>query len=374
MPSSPAITTALKPTLLTLPRELRNEIYTHLFLPSHTYSTSPRPSSYAIKRLTPTQPTYIEDEIFLPTRPPLNLLYTCAQTRHEVLEQTALAFNNPPARYQRHGTTTPPPPSSSAAPATTTSDASTSTNVNDATAPVTITLQHQIPVRGPFGPYTPTRTALSPRFHTLLPLLTLSKRLRFTIWAGWAWWDGPPLTRTSPLPSSGARRVARRVSCNETDCVEVTPRTVRSRERDTLGVVLGKVLGCLSGVEEVEVEVRMLVWDYWNWDLPVRRWERVEGWLGGSVVGDGDGDGDGGQRRWRRVERRLVVCEAAEEGGKQVVFFRKEEVWGGKGREGDGNGGKGAEVLVTEETAEVPDTSDEWDAVEYTSRTYTRRG
>jgi len=137
--------------------------------------------------------------------------------------------------------------------------------------------------------------------------------------------------------------------------VEVTPRTVRNRERDTLGVVLGKVLGCLSGVEEVEVEVRMLVWDYWNWDLPVRRWERVGGWLGGSVVGegDGDGDGDGGQRRWRRVERRLVVCETTEEGGKQVVFFRKEEVWGGGGREGDGNGGNGAEVLVTEETAEV---------------------
>ena len=362
MPSSPTITTTLKPTLLTLPRELRNKIYTHLFLPSHTYSTSPRPSSYAIKRLTPTQPTYIEDEIFLPTRPPLNLLHTCAQTRHEVLEQTALAFNNPPARHQPRGITTPPPPSSSsspnpssAVPATTTSDTSTSTNVNDATAPVTLTLQHQIPVRGPFGPYTPTRTALSPRFHALLPLLTLPKRLRFTIWAGWAWWDGPPLTRTSPPPSSGARRVARRVSCDETDCVEVTPRTVRNRERDTLGVVLGKVLGCLSGVEEVEVEVRMLVWDYWNWDLPVRRWERVGGWLGGSVVGegDGDGDGDGGQRRWRRVERRLVVCETTEEGGKQVVFFRKEEVWGGGGREGDGNGGNGAEVLVTEETAEV---------------------
>jgi hypothetical protein len=347
MPASPTITTTLKPTLLALPRELRNEIYTHLFLPSHTYSTSPRPSSYAIKRLTPTQPTYIEDEIFLPTRPPLNLLHTCAQTRHEVLEQTALAFNNPPARRQPSGTATPPPPSSSpnpsAAPATTTSDTSTSTstNVNDATAPVTLTLKHQIPVRGPFGPYTPARTALSPRFHALLPLLTLPKRLRFTIWAGWTWWDGPPLTRTSPPLSSGARRVARRVSCDETDCVEVTPRTVRERERDTLGVVLGKVLGCLSGVEEVEVEVRILVWDYCNWDLPVRRWERVEGWLGGSVVGEGDGDG--GRRRWRRVERRLVAYDTMEEGGKKVVFFRKEEIWGGGGRVGD----------VTEETAKV---------------------
>ena len=81
----------------------------------------------------------------------------------------------------------------------------------------------------------------------------------------------------------------------------------------------------------------------------------MEGWLGGSVVGEGDGnrDGDGGRRRWRRVERRLVVCETTEEGGNQVVFFRKEEVWGVGGREGDGNGGLGAEVLVTEETAEV---------------------
>ena len=131
--------------------------------------------------------------------------------------------------------------------------------------------------------------------------------------------------------------------------MEATPRRVL--ERDTLGVVLGKVLGCLSGVEEVEVEVRMLAWHYLNWDLPVRRWERVEGWLGGSVVGEEDGDG--GRRRWRRVERRLGICETTEEGGKQVVFFRKEEVWGVGGREGDGNGGKGAEVLVTEETAEV---------------------
>jgi len=124
-----------------------------------------------------------------------------------------------------------------------------------------------------------------------------------------------------------------------------------------LSVMLGKVLGFLSGVEEVEVEVRMLVADYWHWNLPVRRWERKEGWLGGSVVGDGDwgedGNGDGGRRRWRRVERRLVACKTMEEGAKQVMFFRKEEVWGSGGREGDGNGGKGAEVLVTVETAEV---------------------
>ena len=40
-----------------------------------------------------------------------------------------------------------------------------------------------------------------------------------------------------------------------------------------------------------------------------------------------------------------MVCETVEEGGKQVVFFRKEEVFGG--------GGKGAEVLVTEEIAKV---------------------
>jgi hypothetical protein len=72
--------------------------------------------------------------------------------------------------------------------------------------------------------------------------------------------------------------VARRVSCDETDRVEVTPRReLRWVREDTLGVVLGKVLECLSGVEEVEVEVRILVWDYCNWDLPVRRWERVEG-------------------------------------------------------------------------------------------------
>lgn len=144
-------------------------------------------------------------------------------------------------------------------------------------------------------------------------------------------------------------------------------------KRDELEWVLGKVLGYLSGVEEVEVEIRMSAWEYWNWGSPRSWWGGMEERLRGPVVGDGDGDRDSGRRRWRRVERRLVVCETTEEGGKQFVFFRKEEVWGGGGREGDGNGGKGLEVLVTEETAEVPDTSDEWDAVEYMSRTYTRR-
>ena len=125
------------------------------------------------------------------------------------------------------------------------------------------------------------------------------------------------------------------------------------REEDILKWVLGKVLGCLSGVEEVEVEMRMLVWEYWGWNSPMERREQMEGWLRGSVVEDGDGDGDGRRRGRGRVERKLVVCEKMKEGGKQVVFFRKEEVWGGGGREGDGNGGKGVEVLVTEKTAEV---------------------
>lgn len=155
------------------------------------------------------------------------------------------------------------------------------------------------------------------------------------------------------------------------------PRAALERERDTLEWVFGKVLGCLSGVEEVEVEVRMLVHDYrsWNfikgWDQR-KKWRQMKRWLRGLVVRDGDGDG--GRRRWRRVERKLVVCDTVvEEDGNQVVFFRKEEVWGGGGREGDGNGGQGVEVLVTEETAEVPDASNEWDAVEYMSRTYIRR-
>ena len=81
-------------------------------------------------------------------------------------------------------------------------------------------------------------------------------------------------------------------------------------------MVLGEVLGLLSGVEEVEVKVRMLVTNSYYWGLE----DRETGWLGGSVVGDG------GRRRWRRVERRLVVYKTAEEGGKQAVFFRKEEV------------------------------------------------
>jgi hypothetical protein len=121
--------------------------------------------------------------------------------------------------------------------------------------------------------------------------------------------------------------------------VEITPRM------DASGWMLGKVLGCLSGVEDVEVEMRMLWWEYRNWDSPGEWRERMEGWLRESVVGDGGGGGDRGRRRWKRVERRMVVCETVEEGGKQVVFFRKEEVFGG--------GGKGAEVLVTEEMAKV---------------------
>jgi hypothetical protein len=122
-------------------------------------------------------------------------------------------------------------------------------------------------------------------------------------------------------------------------------------ERDELEWVLGKVLGCLSGVEEVEVEIRMSAWEYWHWGSPTSWWGGMEERLRGPVVGDGDGDIR--QRRWRRVERRLVAYDTMKEGGKKVVFFRREEIWGGGGREGDGNGGKGAEVLVTEETAKV---------------------
>ncbi|OCL02670.1 hypothetical protein AOQ84DRAFT_228647, partial [Glonium stellatum] len=74
-------------TLLTLPRELRNEIYTHLFLPAHIYSSYRPKSPYAIERFESEPTHYIDDKLALPTRPPLNLLHTCAQTRHEVLEQ-----------------------------------------------------------------------------------------------------------------------------------------------------------------------------------------------------------------------------------------------------------------------------------------------
>lgn len=90
---------------LALPRELRDEILGYLILPQYVYtSTSTKDTQNLYKSRQSAIDTYLDTRIYLPSRPPANILATCRQLREECLEHRldptiSVALSTPENRH-----------------------------------------------------------------------------------------------------------------------------------------------------------------------------------------------------------------------------------------------------------------------------------
>ncbi|KAF2120143.1 hypothetical protein BDV96DRAFT_464652, partial [Lophiotrema nucula] len=255
--------------LLTLPRELRDQIYSNLLLPEHVFTSTAKPDTYDLHRSTKKSPaTYIDTRIYLPARPPPNVLLTCRQLREELLQFTAHVLN---------ATNTIPVPSLKPVEESESNRlaARANTNLEEATEQahdarvVRFTLEIERATRGAFGFYKAVRDTLSPRFLGLLPVLGPVKKIKFTVWVGFEWWSLPRQSRGRTVGKPNA-----------------------------LFVAVEEVLKYLPLVEEIQVDVLMHVADYWNWDMADEHKDGVQAWLDHSVCNNQAG-------RIKRVYRRL---------------------------------------------------------------------
>jgi len=270
-------------SLLTLPRELRDEILTYLILPEFVYTSSAKPNTTNLHRGKVDAKTYVDTRIYLPCRISPNVLGVCRQLRDECLHHHTYILNT-------HFTSPSPTTKESdrdAKPTSTILASRLGTEADDEAerlhdASLRITLEAQRAQRGKFGYSIPAREELSPRFLALLPLMSKAKKLRLVVWPGFDWWNGSR-PRAMKLVNGRPR---------------IDPEGVPDKP-DAVSYAIGKVLECLSGVEEVEVDVVAHVGDLSRWDLPDAKWESVQYWLDGAVAREGG-------QRLKKVTRRLA--------------------------------------------------------------------
>lgn len=255
-------------TLTTLPREIRDEIFTHLILPGCVLTSSEKPNTSNLHKGTTHAKAFVDTRIYLPCRIPSQLSSVCRQLRQECLQ---LHF------YLINSISTPDaPPALSSEEATSRILAERLGNEGDDEAErghdrhVRITIEASRAQRGQFGYYDPVREDLSPRFLALLPLLNKIRRLRIVVWPGYDWWNGS-------RPRS-IRRVNGRLRL-ENPSTEPEP-----EKPDAVSFALGKILNHLPTVEELSIDVLSHAFDLSRWDLPDQKWENIQYWLDGSVV------------------------------------------------------------------------------------------
>lgn len=249
--------------ILTLPRELRDEILGYLTLPRYVYTSS---STKDTKNLYKTRQskidTYVDTRIYLPSRPPANVLATCRQLREECLERHLHYLNqatfaiplNPEKR----------PLSNVVAERLGTEFAEESERAcDDGTLRITLEIQRQI--RGAHGYYIPTREDMSPRFLAMLPIIEKTKKLRLAIWPGYDWWNGGPQVFFD-------KRGNTRINPGE------------AGKPNAASVAISRVLQYFPNVEELNVDVLMQASDGGRWDLPDKKWENVQPWLDAPVT------------------------------------------------------------------------------------------
>lgn len=310
--------------LLTLPRELRDEIYGYLLLPDHVYACSPKPKNSIILK-NPVGETYIDARIWVPARLPSTVLSTCNQLREETLDYLVGLIE----RRALH------PPASENVPfeesfedrVATSADMGNEIYAERARGDgsVLIALEIMRPVRGNMGEYIPTRDRPSPTFMTLLPLLSRLRKVKFVVWCGSDWWYGPSERRVKERTQFQPKARFQRMSWDQTD----EPKNQDAEEKeivrpepdkpDPLAVAIGALIKHLPLVEEVTVDVLMRAWEYTNLSLPDTKWEHVQGFLD-SPVFPPDG------RRLKKVYRKLIAINTSPE-LYEATFYHKLETW-----------------------------------------------
>jgi hypothetical protein len=338
--------------LFSLPRELRDDIYSHLVLPEHVYfSNSKHISTFKATK----DDTYIDTRIYLPIRPPCNMLGTCRQLREEMLdfaahliESSRTAQNTQVYQHiQRRAEDSNMDESNEDL------EQSEERARDGGCLRLTLVytayileLRHVLMrsclqeimryIRGNAWAYIPDRITPSPLFFSMLPLLNRLRRIKFTVWASWLWWkaDEPPRTHVSKF-KSGTR--FKRTSSDETDELRDQP---ASRDvvdgsaqyvppkPDPLSVAMGAVLEKLPNIEEIDVDVLMLPSEWASWDLPDNKWEGVQGWLDDySLLTIG--------RAHKSLYKRLIICSPTVK-AKAAILYHRLAKYDAVGQEGEG--------------------------------------
>jgi hypothetical protein len=247
--------------LLVLPRELRDEILGYLTLPQYVYTSSSKPDTRNLyNSRQASMDTYVDTRIYLPSRPPTNILATCRQLRQEFLEHRLLnsKITAPSQKSEER------PLSNVLAERLGSEFAEEAERACDDDNP-RITLEVQRQLRGPHGYYIPTREDMSPRFLALLPIFSTTRKLRLTIWPGYDWWHGGPQVFID-------KRGNARINPGE------------AAKPNAASVAISRVLQCFPQVEELSVDVLMQASDGARWDLPDKKWENVQPWLDAPIT------------------------------------------------------------------------------------------
>jgi hypothetical protein len=276
-------------TLLSIPRELREEIFHHLTLPPTVYMSSakvftrPPPQTGSRK----SEETFVDTRIYLPSRPPANLLSTCSQLRQECLELHNHLLNSAAAHKSKNST----PEETSITKAAEMSGREldeAAERTGDDGVTLRLTLEVQRPHRNAFGFSVPTREDLSPRFLALLPLMKDARKLKMIVWPGFDWWNGPP--EVSPLDLWRQRKAllkstsADQAGQRQQQCETTSAKTSNTAPKlDAVTVAVGKILAQLPAVEELDLSVFIATGDLFRWDLPDVKWEKIQPWLDAPI-------------------------------------------------------------------------------------------
>lgn len=333
--------------LLSLPRELRDDIYAYLVLPEHVFTSTTTPDTRSLHRTNRKVDTYIDTRIYLPVRPPANILETCKQLRDEYLDFMCRLLNSlHPTIIAEEESSEGPKSSRLAALVNRAVEEGIERARDDGSLRLTLEIMRVI--RGNMGAYMPAHELPSPRFMSLLPLMSRLKKIKLIVWADWSWWKGPEKRMNRPSFAWPEAR-SKRTTSDRTD--ELAPgkddQPVTASEPppkpNVLSVAVNSILPHLPALEELRIDVLMHVSDYWNWDLPDNRAEGIQDWLDDPVILPNG-------KPPMKVYKRLLACEPSTSA---AIFYHKLEEWDTKSQNGSCEA-----IRISAGMGEVPE---EWD-------------
>lgn len=316
------------PSLLDVPRELREEVLRYLVLPASIYTSSAKADTYSLHQHGSKKfdETYIDSRIYLPSHPPANVLSTCRQLRQECLEYHTHLLNSSAATTINSAGVKKASSTGIAERLESVFDEAAESTVDDGMT-LRLTLEVQRGHRGPFGGYfVPDRVDLSPRFLALLPLMRPARKLKLVIWPGFDWWNGP--VKASPLEQWRQRKAL--LKCMNTDLIAPSeqPSNAGSGNKsdptgpkpDAVSIAVRKILHELPAIEELELNIFIATGDLFRWDLPDVKWEKIQPWLDMPIA-------KGECQQLRKVNRKLTsVWQRPEvETASQQAFYVQEE-------------------------------------------------
>lgn len=252
------------PSLMAIPRELREEILSYLVEPGFIYTSSASTETFSLYRSKKTEKTFVDTRIHLPSLPPANILATSKQLRDECLDShfhllnTRLPTMGPVATCKKR------PKSSLLAERLGTEFDEQAERACDKQNELRVTLEVQRQQRSSMGYFMPSRDQLSPRFLALLPFMDQARKLRLVIWPGYDWWNGPPQV-SSKMRQSNVTYLS-------------------GPKPDEVSVAIAKILERFSLVEELSVDMLIDGHSLGSWDLPTVKWERIQYWLDGPIT------------------------------------------------------------------------------------------